>query len=289
MRAGSTGGRFNVPTAGVGRVSAADVCNVHTDRNLDSSPAERTPVSPRGTTVDGPVLRRAVRPVGAFVLVVVAGVSGFVAVGGVGVVEAAFWLVDPASIAIHYQTHEGGRTVKAYAVVVFATLVLVGVWIGETVLTTAFGGQMREELRRVQTRRAIDDVRDHVIICGYGLFGRTVARRLRRDGRDVVAVERDRAVFDGIDEESVLAVEGDARNEETLRSAGLTDATAVVAAIDDSNANIQIAITASQVAPDVRVVVRVGDEDYTSVARRAGADEVVIPEVSSGEDVSESL
>jgi voltage-gated potassium channel len=87
----------------------------------------------------------------------------------------------------------------------------------------------------------------------------------------------------------VLPVEGDARNEDVLRDAAIGDAAAVVAAIDDSNANIQIAITASQIAPDVRLVVRVGDEDYTSVARRAGADEVVIPEVLSGEDVSDAL
>jgi glutamate dehydrogenase/leucine dehydrogenase len=225
------------------------------------------------------------------VTVVAGGVAGFVSLGGVGPIEAAFWLVDPASIAIHYQSTENGhgKTVKAFAVVVFSALVLAGVWIGETVLSTAFGGRMREELERVQTQRAIDDAEDHVVICGYGLFGRTIADRVTDEGREVVAVENDAEVFDRMDPNGVLPVEGDARNEDVLRDAAIDDAAAVVAAIDDSNANIQIAITASQIAPDVRLVVRVGDEDYTSVARRAGADEVVIPEVSSGEDVSDSL
>jgi Trk K+ transport system NAD-binding subunit len=167
--------------------------------------------------------------------------------------------------------------------------VLAGVWIGETVLSTAFGGRMREELERVQTQRAIDDAEDHVVICGYGLFGRTIADRVTDEGRQVVAVENDAEVFERMEPNGVLPVEGDARNEDVLRNAAIDDADALVAAIDDSNANIQIAITASQIAPDVRLIVRVGDEDYTSVARRAGADEVVIPEVSSGEDVSDSL
>lgn len=238
-----------------------------------------------------PLVERATRPVAAFVTVVAGGLVGFVSLGGVGPVEAAFWLVDPASIAIHYQSAENGhgKTVKAFAVVVFSALVLAGVWIGETVLSTAFGGRMREELERVQTQRAIDDAEDHVVICGYGLFGRTIADRVTDEGRQVVAVENDAAVFDRMDPNGVLPVEGDARNEDVLRDAAIDDAAAVVAAIDDSNANIQIAITASQIAPDVRLVVRVGDEDYTSVARRAGADEVVIPEVSSGEEVSDSL
>lgn len=263
---------------------------VHTQRDIHVSSRKLTAVSVTGRTLSGSLVRRAIRPVAAFLLVVGGGVGGFVSLAGVGPIEAAFWLIDPASISVHYQARAGdGRRVKAFATLVFGSLVVAGVWIGETVLTTAFGGQMREGIERMQTKRAIDELDDHVIICGYGLFGRTVARRLRERGRPVVAIERDGDTFGRIDTESVFAVEGDARNEAVLHEAAIRDADAVVAAIDDSNANIQIAITASGIAPDVRLVVRVGDDDYTSVARRAGADEVVIPEVLSGEDVSDSL
>ncbi|WP_262342799.1 NAD-binding protein [Haloplanus rubicundus] len=51
--------------------------------------------------------------------------------------------------------------------------------------------------------------------------------------------------------------------------------------------NVQIALLATQLAPDLTVIVRVGDETYESVARHAGADDVMIPEVSGGERVSE--
>ncbi|WP_172863965.1 TrkA family potassium uptake protein [Halorubrum trapanicum] len=247
-------------------------------------------MSVTGRTVRESLAWRAFRPITALLLVVASGIAGFVSLAGIGPIEAAFWLIDPASISVHYQARAGdGRQVKAFATVVFVSLVLAGGWIGETVLTAAFGGRMREGIERMQTKRAIDELDDHVIICGYGLFGRTVARRLREQGRPVVAIERDRDTFGRIDTESVFAVEGDARDESVLHEAAIRDADAVVAAIDDSNANIQIAITASGIAPDVRLVVRVGDDDYTSVARRAGADEVVIPEVLSGEDVSDSL
>ncbi|WP_299263220.1 hypothetical protein [Halorientalis sp.] len=45
----------------------------------------------------------------------------------------------------------------------------------------------------------------------------------------------------------------------------------------------------SQLAPDADLVVRVGDETYESVARRAGADTVVIPEAVSGSNVVDGL
>lgn len=240
--------------------------------------------------IDRPLIRRAAVPVVTFVGVVVAGVAGFSTLANVGAVEATFWLLDMTGIELHYQEHAGPeRLTKSFAILVRIGLVLSAIWIGETVLTAAFGGQIQEELRTVRTQREIDELTDHVIICGYGIFGRTIANQVREKGQGVVAIERDPTEFKQIDPEKILAIEGDARREEVLRAAGIERARATVAAIDDSNANIQIAITASQIAPDVQVIVRVGDEMYESVARRAGADEVVIPEVVSGKQVTDIL
>ncbi|MFC7045195.1 potassium channel family protein [Halobacteriaceae archaeon GCM10025711] len=235
--------------------------------------------------VERPLLRRALVPVGAFTAIAAGGVAGFVVLGNVGVIEAAFWLLDPASISVH----GAGPRVKAFALVVISGLVVTGLWIGETVLSAAFGGQIQEELRTVQTQRAIDDLDDHVIICGHGMFGRTIASHLADQGRDVVVIETDEAEHRRVTEAGHLALNADARREETLRDAGVERADTLVAAIDESNANIQIAITASQIAPPLTVVVRVGDELYESLARRAGADHVVIPEVMSGEQVTTAM
>lgn len=237
-----------------------------------------------------PLLRQAVVPLTAFGGVVVVGILGFMLLGGVGVVEATFWLVDLTSIELHFEDAAGPETAtKAYAVLVTVGLVVTGLWVGETVLSAAFGGQVQEELRYMQTDRAISSVNDHVIICGYGMFGRTIASRLHENGRAVVVIELDELEFEQALSDDVLALHGDARREEVLREAGITRAHTIVTAIDDSNANIQTTITAGQVAPTVRLIVRVGDAMYEPLARRAGADEVIIPEVVSGEQVTESL
>ena len=153
-------------------------------------------------------------PLTAFSGVVIAGIVGLMLLGDVGVIEATFWLVDLTSIELHFLEEDGPETAtKAYAVLVTVSLVVTGLWVGETVLSAAFGGQVQEELRHMQANRAIDD----------------------------------------------------------------------------SNVNIQTTITAGQIAPTVRLVVRVGDAMYEPFARRAGADEVVIPEVVSGEKVTETL
>jgi voltage-gated potassium channel len=228
-------------------------------------------------------------PIAAFGATVLVGVVGFVVLTGIGLIDALFWILDPTSIELYFESHDGPeRLTKGFALVVFGSLVLSGLWVGESVLDTVFGNQFQEELRQVRTQQSIDDLSSHVVICGYGMFGRTVAQQLRADGRDIVVVESDDSVFDQVADET-LAIQGDARREEVLERAGVARADAVVGAIDDSNVNIQIAIVTSQLSPDARLVVRVGDEMYESLARRAGADTVVIPEVVSGDDVVNGL
>jgi voltage-gated potassium channel len=231
-------------------------------------------------------LRRTLTPIGVFVAIVVAGITGFAALGNVGFVEAAFWLVDLTSIDLHFETHAGPeRATKAYAVLVTGGLVLSGLWIGETVVTELFGGRIPAEVSRATMQRRIENTDRHVIVCGYGMFGRTIANRLAEAGQAVVVIEIDADNADRAREDGHLLVKGDARQEQVLRAAGVDRSTKLVAAIDDSNVNIQIAIVSGTATSTPDILVRVGDEMYESVAKEAGADEVVIPEVVSGEQV----
>lgn len=236
------------------------------------------------------LLRRLVRPVLAFAVVVLTGVTGFTLLSGVGIVEAAFWLIDPTSIELFYQHHDGPVTVvKAFAIVITTSLVVSGLWIGETVFSAVFGGRLMEEVTRMQTKKNVDELENHVIVCGYGTFGKTIADRLAESGTPVVVVEEDDTQFQRAIDDGLLTIQGDARHEDTLTEAGVQRADTVVGAIDDTNANVKIAVTASQLSPMVHVVVRAGDQMDEAVARRVGADEVIVPEVVSGEQVFETL
>ncbi|ELY91633.1 potassium channel family protein [Natrinema altunense] len=237
-----------------------------------------------------PILRHALVPIGCFATVVVAGVVGLSVLGGVGLLEATFWLLDLTSIDLHFRDHAGPeRATKAYAIVVTVGLVLSGLWIGETVVTETFGGGIPTEVSRATMQRRIDTSEDHVIVCGYGMFGRTIANRLAEAGRTVVVIEIDEDNAKRAREDGHLLVEGDARQGRTLRAAGVERATKLVAAIDDSNVNIQIAVVSGAATDTPETLVRVGEEMYESVAKEAGADEVIIPEVVSGERVTRLL
>ncbi|MEF8778334.1 MAG: NAD-binding protein, partial [Natronomonas sp.] len=213
---------------------------------------------------DRPLLKKAIWPITALLSVCVVGIAGFVYLEGISVIQAAFWLLDPTSVELH-GVDDG---VRAFALFVSLGLILSTLWIGETVLGAIFGGRIQEELKRMQTKRQIDDLSGHTVVCGYGSFGRTIANTLSNAGRDVVVIERNEDRFEVLDDDDIPAIEGDARMETPLEEAGIERAETVVGAIDDSNANIEIAIVASQLSPDVRVIVRVGNQRYSKLARR---------------------
>lgn len=243
-----------------------------------------------GRLAERPVLRRVAWPVAAFVAIAAMGVSSFMILAGIGVLEALFWLVDPTSIELHFRSESGPEgAVKGIAVLVASGLVLCTVWAAESVLGALLGGQIGEGIRRAQEERRIMETEDHVIVCGYGMFGRTVARDLDDAGFDVLVVEIDENEAERARKDGFLAITGDARLERVLQRAEVADARALVAAVDDSNINIQVAIVAEPMAPDLETTVRVGEEMYEPVARRAGADHVVVPELMSGATIASHI
>jgi Trk K+ transport system NAD-binding subunit len=105
--------------------------------------------------------------------------------------------------------------------------------------------------------------RDHVIVCGLGRVNLRVLMQLLDAGYSAVVVERDwgsefveRAL--GL---KVPVVLGDAREPDVLRQAGIARARAVVTGVNDDMINIEIALTARATRPNIRVILRVFNEE----------------------------
>jgi Trk K+ transport system NAD-binding subunit len=107
---------------------------------------------------------------------------------------------------------------------------------------------------------------DHVIVCGLGKLGYRVALQLLEFGQSVVAIERDANMYfiPLVRELDVPVIVGDARQREVLRKAGIERASAVVCATQDELANLDIALDARELHPDIKVVLRMFDETLAS-------------------------
>ncbi|MDH2919177.1 MAG: monovalent cation:proton antiporter-2 (CPA2) family protein [Sideroxydans sp.] len=115
----------------------------------------------------------------------------------------------------------------------------------------------------------------HVIICGYGRSGHTLANFLEQENLAFIALDLDSHGVRVAAAEKRNVVYGDAAKREVLMAAGLMRASAMVITYKDRHSALAILHHAKSLRPDLPVIVRTNDESDVEVLKQAGAAEVV--------------
>ena len=122
----------------------------------------------------------------------------------------------------------------------------------------------------VKTRLALDRNEihsvhaDHIVLVGLGNVGTRVLRQLTDLGVDVVAIDKvaDARGAKAAEQLGVPLIVGDASREETLRAASIDTCKALVVVSTDDAVNLQAALHARGARDDMRVVLRLFDDDF---------------------------
>jgi voltage-gated potassium channel len=119
----------------------------------------------------------------------------------------------------------------------------------------------KQQLQEWQIMEA-SAMRDHHVVVGVGKVGYRILKELAALRLDAVAVERksESHLVDEILDLGIPVIKGDARLKKTLENANVARAQAIHLATDDDLANIDAALTAREIKPDVRVVLRLFDD-----------------------------
>ncbi len=112
---------------------------------------------------------------------------------------------------------------------------------------------------------------NHIVIVGLGHLGFRVARALHQLGESFVAIELDPEadLVSHVQEWNVPIIRGDANKYDVLRNARVDRAHTIVIVTSDDTMNLQIAIHARAVNPQVRTIVRLFDDDFAREVRLA--------------------
>jgi CPA2 family monovalent cation:H+ antiporter-2 len=118
-------------------------------------------------------------------------------------------------------------------------------------------------------------LKDHVIVAGYGVNGRNVARTLREVGIPYVVLELDTAIIRRAREAGEPVRFGDVSRPEGLRDCGVDRASVVVLAISDPAATRFAVHQARLINPRVYIIARTRLVAEVKELYRLGADEVI--------------
>jgi len=138
-------------------------------------------------------------------------------------------------------------------------------------------GELYAFVTRRRTMKAVQRIRDHFIICGFGRMGSFICLQLHERGIPFVVVEKDPDVQMKIMELGYLMCAGDATEEDILLKARIQAARGLVAVLDSDAENLYTVLSAREIRPDLEIIARAAEESAQKKLLRAGATRVISP------------
>ncbi len=105
---------------------------------------------------------------------------------------------------------------------------------------------------------------NHHVLVGLGHLGFRVVRFLHEMGEPIVVIEREPQtnLVTSVRKMDIPVIIGDASLEEVLRDAHISRARSIILCVQNDALNLKIALKARSIRPDIRVVIRIFDDDF---------------------------
>ena len=142
-----------------------------------------------------------------------------------------------------------------------------------------------EELR---LRRLIRNMKNHVIICGYGRTGKEIANQLKTEKISTVIIEIDKTRRNEAEAKGLNVLMEDATMDETLLLAGIKYCKSLVVTLPSDASNLYVILSAKALNNRCRLIARAATEEAANKLKLAGANAVVSPYVAAGRTMAAS-
>jgi voltage-gated potassium channel Kch len=251
-------------------------------------PIRRVPPPRMSGRLDSPV-RNLVAGVSFTLTVMVVAISAYVAVGWS--VKDAIYMVIITVFTVGYNEVRPINTPALYGITV--ALIVLGCT-GIIFLTGALVqfftlGQLNKVIGLKRMNTQIDQLKEHVIVCGFGRLGFVLARSLSASSAGFVIIDESESRAAEARMQGFLCIQGDATSEATLRAAGVMDANALATVFSNDALNVFITLTARALNPNLSIVARGERSSTEGKLLQAGADKVVLPTHIGAERIAELI
>jgi voltage-gated potassium channel len=171
------------------------------------------------------------------------------------------------------------------------------IFFGVTIMLLAVGGmtqaiielELNQYFGKRRTKKMIDRLQGHYIVCGFGRVGRGAAAELQRAGVPFLVVDRSEDRVEWAMKLGMLAVLADATDDQTLADAGVQRAKGLIATLQSDADNLFVILSAKAIKPTLQVSARIASEQSEKKMRLAGADYVFAPYDMTGNRMAQVM
>jgi voltage-gated potassium channel len=235
------------------------------------------------------IIRRAVLIAALLLFTIGIGAAGFVVVEGYPWFDAFYMtLVTITTVGyqeVHPLTH-AGRIFNSFLILFGVSVMFFSVG---AITQTIIELELHDHFGKRRTRRMIDRMESHFIVCGYGRVGRNASLDLLRAGVPFVVIDRSEERIENVMKSGMIGFLADSTRDESLRAAGIARAKGLVSALGTDADNLFVILSAKTLNPKLTVVTRASEEEAEEKLKRAGADTVFAPFTVAGHRLAQAL
>ena len=235
------------------------------------------------------LLRRLGFVAGLIALVMLMGTIGFTVIDGYPPFDAFYMTLITVSTVGYAEIHplsHAGRVFNSF--LIFFGVITMFFAIG-AMTQSIIELELGEYFGKRRTRRMIEKLENHFIVCGYGRVGRNAAQELQRAGVPFVVVDREPERTERAMQAGMLAVTADSTRDDTLRSVGVERARGLISALATDADNLFVILSAKNLNPKLFVATRAAEEEAEQKLRRAGADALFAPYTMAGYRLAQAV
>ncbi len=138
-------------------------------------------------------------------------------------------------------------------------------------------GKIKDIFRIKKMEKIINNLKNHIILCGYGDLGKEAGNELDKWKQPYVIIEKNDDICTKVREDSKLILCGDATDDKILLKAGIKRAKGLLACLSNDADNLFVTLTARGLNPDLTIVSKTVHTSSEAKLLNAGADKVISP------------
>lgn len=219
--------------------------------------------------------------IGAIILVIVffTAVLGYRFLGDYDWIGAIWMVVITISTVGHSENSGFGPGLQIFTVLVILFGMTASVYTFGGLFQLMLAGELERLIGRRKMTRDLQQLSDHIIVCGFGRMGQHLVEDLKSASQSVVVIDIDSGVVDEALGQGLLCLHGDATEEELLEAVNIRTARAIVTALPSDAESVFITLTARNLNPEVQIIARAEHRSTEKKLRQAGADRIVMPTI----------
>ena len=220
-------------------------------------------------------------------IVVLSAVSGYMWLGGpeVTLLNALYMAVITISTVGYGEVVDTHANPPLRILNMIYILFGIGIMLYVFSVSTAFivQGELQDIFRRRRMLKQLQDMHDHLIVCGAGETGNYLVQELLKTGNLFVVIDHDQERLARISQHGEFpTLKGDGADDEILTTARIQQARGLAIVLPEDKDNLLATVTARQLNPSLRIVARCAEARMVEKLLRAGANAAISPNMIGG-------